>query len=150
MEKTIRKMYKPIQWALIDGIPDKTVPVDELNRHELSLLKQEKFDDDGVPYSQLMNVSFLNGNSENTIRVTELTTYRPCDWVQEIKEKYAPNEIEPVYETWIEIINNITGMSSIYKLEKGILIDRRKVADEVYDKNIEIYTDTLDPFNTDF
>ena len=149
MGKEIRKLFKPIQWAIIDGVPDKIVPVDELNRHDFSLLKEEKFDDSGVPYTQLINVSFLNGNAENRIRITEVTTYKPCEWVQEIKDKYAPNEIEPVYETWIEIVDNRTGISSIYKLEKGTLVCR-DVTDELIRRYEEPEEETLYPFDTEF
>lgn len=133
MEKTnIKREYKPKEWEIVSGEPIEVIDVEELDAHNVSLIKQRNYDDKGVPYRTLVNFNFKNGDYQRLYRITEVLTYVPTIWADKSKIKYEDNEYEPYYETWVEIIDEKTGRSEVFKLADGVRLHNDIVSNEIY------------------
>ena len=133
MEKTnIKREYKPKEWEIVSGEPIEVIDVEELDAHNVSLIKQRNYDDKGVPYRTLVNFNFKNGDYQRLYRITEVLTYVPTIWADKSKIKYEDNEFEPYYETWVEIIDEKTGRSEVFKLADGVRLHNDIVSNEIH------------------
>ena len=133
MEKTnIKREYKPKEWEIVSGEPIEVIDVEELDAHNVSLIKQRNYDDKGVPYRTLVNFNFKNGDYQRLYRITEVLTYVPTIWADKSKIKYEDNEYEPYYETWVEIIDEKTGRSEVFKLADGVRLHNDIVSNEIH------------------
>ena len=133
MEKTnIKREYRPKEWEIVSGNPIECFDVEELNAHNVSLIKQRNYDDKGVPYRTLVNFNFKNGDYQRLYRITEVLTYVPTIWADKSKIKYEDNEYEPYYETWVEIIDEKTGRSEVFKLADGVRLHNDIVSNEIH------------------
>ena len=133
MDKTnIKREYKAKEWEIVSGNPIECFDVEELNAHNVSLIKQRNYDDKGVPYRTLVNFNFKNGDYQRLYRITEVLTYVPTIWADKSKIKYEDNEYEPYYETWVEIIDEKTGRSEVFKLADGVRLHNDIVSNEIH------------------
>ena len=133
MDKTnIKREYKPKEWEIVSGEPIEVIDVEELDAHNVSLIKQRNYDDKGVPYRTLVNLNFKNGDYQRLYRITEVLTYVPTIWADKSKIKYEDNEYEPYYETWVEIIDEKTGRSEVFKLADGVRLHNDIVSNEIH------------------
>ena len=133
MEKTnIKREYEVKEWKIVNGNPIECFDVEELNAHNVSLIKQRNYDDKGVPYRTLVNFNFKNGDYQKLYRITEVLTYVPTIWADKSKIKYEDNEYEPYYETWVEIIDEKTGRSEVFKLADGVRLHNDIVSNEIH------------------
>ena len=149
MDKTsIKREYKAKEWEIVRGNPIECFDVEELNAHKVSLIKQRNYDDKGVPYRTLVNFNFKNGDYQRLYRITEVLTYVPTIWADKSKIKYEDNEYEPYYETWVEIIDEKTGRSEVFKLANGVRLHNDIVSNEIY--KILDRQNALDDFEFEF
>ena len=149
MEKTsIKREYKVKEWEIVDGDPIKCIDVEELEAHNVSLIKQRNYDDKGVPYRTLVNFNFRNGDYKRLYRITEVLTYVPTLWADKTKSKFGEGEFEPYYETWIEIIDDETGKSEVFKLADGVRLHNDIVSNEMF--KILDRQNALDDFEFEF
>ena len=149
MDKTsIKREYKPKEWEIVSGEPIEVIDVEELDAHDVSLIKQRNYDDKGVPYRTLVNFNFKNGDYQRLYRITEVLTYVPTIWADKSKIKYEDNEYEPYYETWVEIIDEKTGRSEVFKLEDGVRLHNDIVSNEIY--KVLDRQNALDDFEFEF
>lgn len=133
MDKTnIKREYKAKEWEIVSGNPIECFDVEELDAHKVSLIKQRNYDDKGVPYRTLVNFNFKNGDYQRLYRITEVLTYVPTIWADKSKIKYEDNEYEPYYETWVEIIDEKTGRSEVFKLADGVRLHNDIVSNEIH------------------
>ena len=64
MDKTsIKREYKPKEWKIVSGDPIECIDVEELDAHNVSLIKHRNYDGNGVPYRTLVNFNFKNNVS---------------------------------------------------------------------------------------
>ena len=78
MDKTnIKREYEVKEWKIASGTPIEVIDVEELNAHNVSLIKQRNYDGKGVPYRTLVNFNFKNGDYKRLYRITEVLTYVP-------------------------------------------------------------------------
>ena len=133
MDKTnIKREYKPKEWKIVNGDPIEVIDVEELDAHNVSLIKQRNYDGKGVPYRTLVNFNFKNGDYKRLYRITEVLTYVPTLWADKTKTKFDDGEYEPYYETWIEIIDEETGRSEVFKLSDGVRLHNDIVSSEIH------------------
>ena len=150
MGKVVKKTYKPTRWDIVEGVPDETIDAIGINKHDISLIKADAYDDKGVPFKLLTNINILSVDGKKNIRLTEILSYKPCDWVMEIKDHYSPNEIEPFYEHFIEVVDIKSGFSTFYKLENGLEVSNAKLTDEICKLAKEPEQPKIDPFDLPF
>ena len=112
------------------------------------MIKQKNYDDKGVPYRTLVNFNFKNGDLKRLYRITEVLTYVPTLWADKTKSKFSEGEFEPYYETWIEIIDDETGRSEVFKLADGVRLHNDIVSNEIH-KVLE-RQNALDEFEFEF
>ena len=133
MEKTnIKREYKPKEWKIVSGDPIEVIDVEELDAHDISLIKQRNYDGKGVPYRTVVNFNFKNGDYRRLYRITEVLTYVPTIWSDKSKVKFDEGEYEPYYETWVEIIDEVTGRSEVFKLANGVRLHNDIVSNEIH------------------
>ena len=133
MDKTnIKREYEVKEWKIASGTPIEVIDVEELNAHNVSLIKQRNYDGKGVPYRTLVNFNFKNGDYKRLYRITEVLTYVPTLWADKTKTKFDDGEYEPYYETWIEIIDEETGRSEVFKLSDGVRLHNDIVSNEIH------------------
>ena len=149
MDRTnIKREYKAKEWEIVSGNPIECFDVEELNAHKVSLIKQRNYDDKGVPYRTLVNFNFKNGDYQKLYRITEVLTYVPTIWADKSKIKYEDNEYEPYYETWVEIIDEKTGRSEVFKLADGVRLHNDIVSNEIH--KVLDRQNALDDFEFEF
>ena len=149
MNKTnIKREYEVKEWKIVSGNPIECFDVEELNAHNVSLIKQRNYDDKGVPYRTLVNFNFKNGDYQKLYRITEVLTYVPTIWADKSKIKYEDNEYEPYYETWVEIIDEKTGRSEVFKLADGVRLHNDIVSNEIH--KVLDRQNALDDFEFEF
>ena len=134
MKKYTKKIYRPKEWEVVEGTDD-LVQVDELNNYDLKLTKLDFFDDKGIPFKKLLSVKLLSLSGNKRIYLDEVVSYRPYEWVEKDKNKFDLDEVETIYEYWIEIVDMENKRSMIYKLENGLIVPNSKVFEEVKDLN---------------
>ena len=134
MKKYTKKIYRPKEWEVVEGTDD-LVQVDELNNYDLKLTKLDFFDDKGIPFKKLLSVKLLSLSGNKRIYLDEVVSYRPYGWVEKDKNKFDLDEVETIYEYWIEIVDMENKRSMIYKLENGLIVPNSKVFEEVKDLN---------------
>ena len=133
MDKTsIKREYEVKEWKIVSGNPIECFDVEELDAHNVSLIKLRNYDDKGVPYRTLVNFNFKNGDYKRLYRITEVLTYVPTLWADKSKSKFGEGEFEPYYETWIEIINEESGKSEVFKLADGVRLHNDIVSNEMF------------------
>ena len=101
----------------------------------MKLTKLDFFDDKGIPFKKLLSVKLLSLSGNKRIYLDEVVSYRPYEWVEKDKNKYDLDEVETIYEYWIEIVDMENKRSMIYKLENGLIVPNSKVFEEVKDLN---------------
>ena len=149
MEKTnIKREYKPKEWKIVSGDPIEVIDVEELDAHDISLIKQRNYDGKGVPYRTVVNFNFKNGDYRRLYRITEVLTYVPTIWSDKSKVKFDEDEYEPYYETWVEIIDEVSGRSEVFKLADGVRLHNDIVSNEIH--KVLDRQNTLDDFEFQF
>ena len=149
MDKTsIKREYKPKEWKIVSGDPIECIDVEELDAHNVSLIKHRNYDGNGVPYRTLVNFNFKNGDLKRLYRITEVLTYVPTIWADKTKSKFGEGEYEPYYETWIEIIDDETGRSEVFKLADGVRLHNDIVSNEIH--KVLDRQNALDDFEFEF
>ena len=149
MDKTnIKREYEVKEWKIASGTPIEVIDVEELNAHNVSLIKQRNYDGKGVPYRTLVNFNFKNGDYKRLYRITEVLTYVPTLWADKTKTKFDDGEYEPYYETWIEIIDEETGRSEVFKLSDGVRLHNDIVSNEIH--KVLDRQNALDDFEFEF
>ena len=149
MDKTnIKREYEVKEWKIASGTPIEVIDVEELNAHNVSLIKQRNYDGKGVPYRTLVNFNFKNGDYKRLYKITEVLTYVPTLWADKTKTKFDDGEYEPYYETWIEIIDEDTGRSEVFKLANGVRLHNDIVSNEIH--KVLDRQNALDDFEFEF